>query len=473
MLFSPLTAETHATITGYGVPGTSASPNGAIDFRRRAAENMVSTLSSLNDRNDFLFGPPTGTNPQSLYQTDFDSPAGYTAFNTAARRFDFDLFGGPAREGTTAGGDSGGPLIVDQKYSRPVVAAVLSGGSRFFSAQASNSYGTSSFYQPLFLFWDQIVANNPYVYAGNKAGDGNWEDGSHWISLMDPNYMVDRGGVLVNDLPDTPALGVTGNTVKFGSVCFLGECEDLALDSEARPLPVGSGTGLYIAGGPGSTDFVPNNASANPKAGIKAHYYDVTLSAAGTTTLSSAVTIDALTLNGASKLSIGQAGALNVLGEINQVVGWTHVDGLLKSGSDMMFATGLLSGSGIVKAPFVTVAAAIVDQDRDAARDRQADDQRRHDPRFGLIAVHRCAARQVRSACSHCQWGEHGHPDPEPERHQRGQAVGGVQQGDGWSGAPRGRELCHRHSLRRRQRPVRECLYVSGRPTTGAFLRPK
>ena len=363
MLFSPLTAETHATITGYGVPGTSAAPNGTIDFRRRAAENMVSTLSSLDDRTAFLFGTQ-GSNPQSLYHMDFDSPAGYTAFNPAAGRFDFDLYGGSAlsREGITAGGDSGGPLIVDRKFQntdgtfKPVVAGVLSGGSRFFSAQPSNTYGTSSFYQPLFLFWDQIVANNPYVYAGNKAGDGNWEDGAHWISLMDPNYMIDRNGVLVNGLPDTAAQGVTGNTVKFGNICFLGDCEDLAQDGPAA----GDGTAIYVPGGPGSTNFVPNNVTANPKAGVSAHYYDVTLSAAGTTTLSSNVTVDALTLNGAAKLNVGKLGTLNVLGEINQKVGWTNVDGLLKSNSDMMFATGLLSGSGTLKAPFVTVAMATV-----------------------------------------------------------------------------------------------------------------
>jgi hypothetical protein len=361
MLFSPLTAETHSTITGYGVPGTSASPNGSIDFRRRAAENMISVLGSLNDRNEWLFGT-TGVNPQSLYQQDFDSPAGETAYNPAQGRFDFDLFDGPAlpREGITAGGDSGGPLIVDQKYSKPVVAGVLSGGTRYFNAQPSATYGTSSFYQPLFLFWDDIVANNPYVYAGNKAGDGNWEDGSHWISLMDPNYMIDQNGVLVNGLPDTPALGVSGNTVKFGKVCFLDDCTDLSEDDEATPLPTGNGTAIYVPGGPGSTNFVPNNVSANPKAGIKAHYYDVTLSAAGTTTLSSNVTVDALTLNGAAKLNVAKTGALNVLGEVNQVVGWTNVDGLLKSSSDMMFATGLLTGSGTLKAPFVTVAAAIV-----------------------------------------------------------------------------------------------------------------
>jgi len=360
MLFSPLTAETHATVTGYGVSGTSAAIAG-IDFRRRAAENMVSTLSSLDDQDDWLFGE-NGGNPQSLYQLDFDSPAGEAAFNPGAGRFDFDIYDGAAlpHEGITAGGDSGGPLIVDQKYSQPVVAATLSGGTRFFNAQASGSYGTTSFYQPLFLFWDQIVANNPYVYAGNKAGNGNWEDGTHWVSLMDPSYMVDRNGVLVNDLPDTPALGVSGNTVKFGNICFLSDCTDVSEDDEATALPVGSGTGLHIPGGPGSTNFVPNNVVANPKAGINARYYNVTLSAAGTTTLSSSATIDELTLNGPTKLSIAKAGSLNVLGDITQVQGWTNVDGLLKSGSDMLFATGFLTGSGTLQAPFATAAMATV-----------------------------------------------------------------------------------------------------------------
>jgi len=385
LLFSPLTEETHGVITGYGIQNTATAAQGptpcveakagpppvpaqcsviaSSDFRRRAAENMISALGSLDDRNDFLFGTGPVTNPQSLYQMDFDSPGGQAGYNGTIGHWDFDMFDGAMlpREGITASGDSGGPLIVDQKFSKPVVAATLSGGSRFFNGQRFSTYGTSSFYQPLFLFWDEIVANNPYVYAGNLAGNGDWEDASHWVQLMDPNYMVERNGALVNDLPDTPALGVSGNTVKFGNVCFLNVvCEDLSEDSTATALPVGSGVGLVIEGGPGSTNFVPNNVTANPKAGVKAHYYDVTLAAAGTTKLSSAVTIDALTLAGPTKLDIAKTGSLGVLGEINQFQGWTNVDGLLKSGLDTLFLSGLLSGSGTVKAPFVTVAAAMV-----------------------------------------------------------------------------------------------------------------
>jgi uncharacterized protein with beta-barrel porin domain len=280
-------------------------------------------------------------------------------YNPSAGKYDFGIFGDTAlpREGTTAGGDSGGPLIVDQKYDRPVVAAVLSGGSRFFNAQQFHNYGSHSFYQPLHLYWDQIVANNPYVYAGNKAGDGDWEDAGRWVQLMDPNYMVGVNGKLVNSLPDTPAQGTAGGGAKFGKVCFLQNCNDLSAVSNP---PTGDGTPVFVQGGPGSTDFVPDNVRANPKAGVKARYFDVTLSASGTTRLGSTVTIDKMTLAGQTKLEVKSGGALNVLGEYNQLEGWTNVDGLVQSGRDMLFATGMLSGSGTVKAPFVTVGGAIV-----------------------------------------------------------------------------------------------------------------
>ena len=361
LLFSPLEEATHAVITGYGSRGTGLTGAQNIDFRRRVAENMLSVLGSLDDRNDWLFGPAPATNPQSLYMTDFDSPAGEAANNPAQGRFDFDLFDGPAlpREGTTAGGDSGGPLIVDQAFDKPVVVGVLSGGSRFFGAQPSSAYGTSSFYQPLFLFWDQIVANNAYRYATNRAGFRNWTDPNHWVQTMDPNYAILRDGALVNGLPDALGLGVSGNTPKFGQVCFLAQCTDLANDPEAQPLPEGDGTPIVIPGGPGSTGFVPDNVASNPQAGIYGRYYDVTLAAPGLTWLTSDIEIDRLTIDGPTKLDIRSKGDLTVLGDFTQWNGWTHVDGWLRA-SEALFATGILSGSGHIDPTYVTVGNVVV-----------------------------------------------------------------------------------------------------------------
>lgn len=361
LLFSPLTEETHAIVTGYGNRGTGTTGAIGIDFRRRVAENMLSVLGSLDDRNDWLFGPAAPENPQSLYMLDLDSPAGEAAFNSAAGRFDFDIFDGGAlpREGGTAGGDSGGPLIVDEAFDRPVVVGVLSGGSRFFAAQPDAGYGSHSFYQPLFLFWDAIVANNSYAYVTNKAGNGSWTDPKHWVQTMDPNYAIVRDGALVNGLPDTPALGVSGSTPKFGSICFLSDCTDLADDPEATPPPVGNGKAVFVPGGPGSTNFVPNNVTADPAAGVKARYYDVTLAAPGTTTLGAGVSVDRVTLDGATTLKIYGSGTLDVVGDFTQWNGWTIVDGQLNS-QEALFAFGILSGKGTLDPTYLTVGKTLV-----------------------------------------------------------------------------------------------------------------
>jgi uncharacterized protein with beta-barrel porin domain len=354
MLFSPLTGETHATLTGYGSFGVGAAgSSNQGNWRRRAVENMVSFLGSLDDRNLALFGSAAGL-PQNLYMLDFDDPLYGQA---GASPFDFNIFGGSAlpREGVTGPGDSGGPLIIDQNYDRAVVAGVLSGSSRFYGAQRPNSYGTMSIFQPLYLFWDAIVANNSYVYATNKTGDRDWTDASHWVQAMDPNYTIDRNGALVNDLPDTPALGVSADGARFGQVCFNTSC-DAPVTGTA---PTGDGNAIFVQGGPGSTNFVPNNVVANPSAGVRSRYYDVTLSAAGQTRVSSDITIDRLTLNGATKLNVASSGNLKVWGDFTQIAGWTNVDGKLTAG-ETLIVTGILSGSGVIDPTFLTVGKAMV-----------------------------------------------------------------------------------------------------------------
>lgn len=411
LLFSPLTSTTHATIVGYGNTGTGATGATGSDFRRRAAENMIGMLGSLDDFEGFLFGSAAGL-PQNLYFMDFDDPARGTA---SASPYDFDAIGDNAlnREGITAPGDSGGPLIVDQLFDQSVVAGVLSGGySRFFSGQASYSYGAVSFYQPLYLFWDWIVANNPYKYVSAVEGDGSWTDPTHWVIDLDPNYVIADGTTLVNALPDTPAQGTpTGddvNTPKFGNVCFnttdFTDCYDVATGEETyeeysvdevaallSSLPniisasalgddvtaEGSGriagitntyltalaaegsalvNGVEIEGAPGSTNFVPNDTDGDSTTGAPARYYDVTLSAAGTTTLSEAdITIDRLTLaNASANLVITSDASLVTLIDTTVYGGVMVVDGFYGSVGDISLLGGGLMGSGLVVAPYTT-----------------------------------------------------------------------------------------------------------------------
>ncbi len=427
LLFSPLTGPTHATIEGYGIHGTGGTTGGnlGIDYRRRVAENTISVLGSLDDQDLFLFGPPPDGLPQNLYMLDFNDPK----FGTAqANAYDFNIFHDAAlqKEGITAPGDSGGPLIVDQLFSKSVIAGVLSLGDRFFNGQPSSSYGTTSGYQPLYLFWDWIIANNPYKYVSAKTGDGSWFDPNHWVMNLDPNYVTVVNGQLVNALPTTPAQGSPAegsvNTPKFGNICFFNDCVDIAtgvetiysssanitanspsgnvlsggpekvaiadllgaaynssapsgssseltlmkgmfasrgfLQSDIVAPPEGSASvgGEVVQGAPGSSGFVPNDTDGNPATNTPARYYDVTLSAAGTTTLDNGVAIvDRLTINGANTgLTVGAHGGLASLIDTTMYAGNFRVDGLYISLGDIALLGGVLSGNGQVVAPYTT-----------------------------------------------------------------------------------------------------------------------
>ncbi len=373
VLFSTLPAPTvidpvrgtgyHVNIAGFGATGNAVQGAvGGIDFRRRAAENMLGGFLSLDDRNAVLFGGSAGQLPQNLYQLDFDSQNRDIVFDINAHRDD-----ALPNEGTTAGGDSGGPLILDAANNvlsdEDLVIGVLSGGSRFFGDQPFSSLGTTSFFQPLSLFWQFIAEANPYRYVGARAGDGNWEDADHWVSLLDPAYrVIDANGAVINGLPATPELGRGGTEGDFGAVCVEFEdpddfCVDIgtaALEAANDPLPAPT-----LANGlPGATGFVPDNIdpviSGDPDGNVGPRYFDVILSQTGTTTLSSNVTIDRLTVRGNAGLAISAAGDLTSLIDINQFGGRVNVNGALASQGDYTLFAGMLEGTGTITTPFLT-----------------------------------------------------------------------------------------------------------------------
>ncbi len=417
LLFSPLpdpgtigAAGTgyNVAITGYGRNGTGATGSStSIDFRRRSAENMIGALTDLDTFEQFLFGePPTGLT-QNLYFMDFDDPLRGTP---GASPFDFNAFRDNARfkdgvpsEGITSSGDSGGPLIL-QNFAKQVVIGVLSGGyTRFFGGQPANGYGTVSFYQPLYLYWDWIAANNPYHYVSAKAGDGQWTDANHWLTTLDPAYMILSGGSLVNGVPTTPGEQKNGTSGDFGQACFESalfdsyECLDTATGTlvDTRPTAVTAGNNAdtvavvadnadtqaiatrvfsevalesqesatpvlpapTLANGlPGATGFVPNNVDPDRAAGTLAQYYDVTLTANGTTTLSGAdVTIDRLTIGTAgANLVVAGGASLTTLMGTTQFAGTNTVNGTFNSVGDYSLLGGALFGSGRINAPFIT-----------------------------------------------------------------------------------------------------------------------
>jgi hypothetical protein len=174
---------------------------------------------------------------------------------------------------------------------------------------------------------------------------------------MDPNYAVDRNGQLVNALPGSLGGALSTNTTKFGEVCFIEDCLDIAQTGPENP---GTGAGLVVPGGPGTRNFVPNNVVANPAAGVSARYFDVTLTAPGTTSVTTPITIDRLTIGQPTRLDVRSTGNLRVLGDFTQHVGITNVDGLLKTG-EAFVAQGVLSGTGKIDPTFLTVLAGAID----------------------------------------------------------------------------------------------------------------
>ncbi|WP_294095419.1 autotransporter domain-containing protein [Sphingomonas sp.] len=419
LLFSPLTntgtigaAGTgfNVGIVGYGNNGTGEGGTaGTSDFRRRAAENIIGALTDLEKFEGFLFGGAPNGLKQNLYFMDFDDPRRGTGVAPSA--FDFNAFrdnaraganGGPSLEGITSQGDSGGPLIL-QNFTRQLVIGVLSGGyTRFFNGQPANSYGTVSFYQPLYLYWDWIAQNNPYHYVSSLAGNANWTDATHWQTTLDPAYYIlGADGQPVNGIPNNPGEQKNGTSGDFGQICFqsggtsdcldtrtntevvearpIGTAEDqpangdvatavsqpaiIRVDGEQATLEAQTGGITTLAlpaatlanGLPGATNFVPNNSDPVRTTGVLGRYFDVSLIANGTTTLGSSVTIDRLTFGGnGATLAITSAGTLNSLINVNHFAGTLAVDGVLNSVGDYSFFGGLISGNGRINAPFLT-----------------------------------------------------------------------------------------------------------------------
>ena len=366
----------HVVLDGYGNSGTATSgSNVGVDYRRRLAENYLGLLGSLDDIDVNLFGIAPRGRPQNLYQIDFDSSG---APNARTSPYDFNIFGDSALtgEGITGPGDSGGPLILDRAYAKQLVIAVLSGGTRYFAPQPSGSYGTSAFYQPLYLFWDYIAAANPYRYVGSVAGDGNWTDPTHWVTNLDPAYNVIVNGQLVNGIPTTLGDGINGTAGKFGYICdqepafAFDQCVNNANgDVYFDGIYVGN-TGYdpttpgntvipaaTLANGlPGATNFVPNNIDPNATTHTNGRYFDVTLAAAGTTTLGgTSITIDRLTINNtAAKLTVNSGASLTSLININQLQGLVTNNGTISSVGDYMLLTGGITGNGRFNAPYFT-----------------------------------------------------------------------------------------------------------------------
>ncbi len=375
ILLTPLDRLTHVVQVGYGTVGTGLQGSLGSTFLRRIGENTLGASASIATFLDAVFPSDAphsqnfGAESQVYYFTDFDNPdrtpaeeAGciFTGDSISCNSIGavraIDWFDGDAlpNEVGTAPGDSGSPLIVDELYDFPVITGVLSGGFDFF--RLGNQYGDISFYNPLFPFFEFISENTPYKYVSAKAGNGNWSDASHWTQDLDPGFFIDDGsGNLINGIPEGPEPGVFATGPTLGTVLgqdITGQDSDLTpgLPPEGTPNFGGNLPASSALLGPGSTGFVPNNTDGTPGTAFEnpALYFDVLLTAPGTTTVDLDVEIDRLTVDGAQTgFDLDTPYSLTSLIGVEQWRGSVNVDGTLITPLVLQLG-GTFGGNGTV-----------------------------------------------------------------------------------------------------------------------------
>ena len=156
------------TAVGFGWNGVGSTGHQfSADGRRWAAENRIDSIGRAAD-----VGGTTIRGSSNIFSTDFDN--GTASSNTMAA---FGSSATPLRnEGTTAPGDSGGPLLV-RRNSEFLIAGVLSGGTSRTSTFGDISWWTAS--EPYRSFLEQVGAR--FVGGGRsssrsaRAGEGDAE----------------------------------------------------------------------------------------------------------------------------------------------------------------------------------------------------------------------------------------------------------------------------------------------------------
>ena len=152
------------TMVGFGRRGvesvSGASPLGV----RWAAENIVDAVGTA---------PFGGGGTANIISTDFDN--GTPGANTLAS---LGSSATPlAREGTTAGGDSGGALLISRGGSY-LIGGVLSGGTR-----GDSGYGDVSWWTGISMYRTQIESFGGRFYTA-PTGSGIPEPGSFALALL-------------------------------------------------------------------------------------------------------------------------------------------------------------------------------------------------------------------------------------------------------------------------------------------------
>ena len=224
-------------LLGYGLNGLgSTGHQGSSDGFRWGGENVI-------DR----YGSPASSNGSNIFSTDFDNGTG--AANTIPTSSATPV----PLEATTAPGDSGGPLLV-QQGGQWLVAGVLSGGT------TSNSvYGDISWWTGTAPYRAEIEAAGG-VFAG--AGTVNFDQSAYQIGDTVGITVIDDNGInpvtvtIVSDSGDTETLTLSaaGGGTYTGSIVT----SDAGVASEDGTLQVSDMDQLMV------TYVDPDDGTGNP-----------------------------------------------------------------------------------------------------------------------------------------------------------------------------------------------------------------
>lgn len=207
------------------------------------------------------------------------------------------------------------------------------------------------------------IAGFPTTQDPSLPPQGAAPDNGSFVASVDDasSSPQNAGGTVSSDVvdPNTTGLPSNGRVVdENGNPIVVASAGSGGVDDSYAPPTNFGGTlpASSVLLGPGSTGFVPNNTDGTPGTAFvnPALYFDVTLSANGTTTLSTTKEIDRLTTTGNAVLNIAAAGTLtsNIDVEMynNSKI---NVDGVLKT-SDVTVVGGVISGTGTINLGVLT-----------------------------------------------------------------------------------------------------------------------
>ncbi|MGI9516961.1 MAG: trypsin-like serine protease [Pirellulaceae bacterium] len=161
-----------AALAGYGYNGVGSTGHGfSSDGQRWGGENII-------DR----YGTPASSSGSNIISTDFDNENGTS--NTIGSGSATPL----QYEATTAPGDSGGPVLVQQGVEW-LIAGVLSGGTT-----STSVYGDISWWTGTAIYRTDIEARGG-VFATNGLGNVNLDQTSYFVGDTVQVTVVDDNAV--------------------------------------------------------------------------------------------------------------------------------------------------------------------------------------------------------------------------------------------------------------------------------------